>query len=60
MTVPKSSPAGQNQDNDGCSEYVSALPAYTLNRATIEKAISTTSSMPSRPYWMRADTSMPR
>lgn len=50
ITVLKSSPAGQNQSSRGCSEYVSALPEYTLTNATTEKPSSTTISMPSSPY----------
>ena len=58
IAVPLS-PAGESQSSEGLIP-AGASPAYTLTSAKIAKATRVTTSMPSRPYCSRADTSMPR
>jgi hypothetical protein len=60
MTVPKSRPAGQNQEIDGWMDSGVAVPAYTLTSAYIEMTTRMMTSKPSRKYCRRADTSIPR
>ena len=53
-------PLGTSQDRLGVIEPSGAPPVYTLSSAITENTMRTSTSMPSRAYCNRADTSMPR
>ena len=54
------SPLGHSHAMLGTIDPSGASPAYTFTSAMTAKASSTSSSMPSSAYCIRADTSMPR
>src|SRR5918997_1585152 len=57
--VPPSIANGENHVSCGCSEPASASPEYTRTSATRANSPSVSSSAPSRPTCVRADSSMP-
>jgi hypothetical protein len=54
------SPDGHSQPRVGYSDPSGALPPYTLVSATAEKITRTTTSVASKAYCRRAETSIPR
>ncbi len=48
-----------NQERLGSIEASGALPEKTLTRATIANSARVTISAPSRPTWVRAESSIP-